>query len=119
MFRRSAGRIINISSVVAYTGNAGQIPYTMEKAAVDAMTRSLAKELAGRNILVNSVAPGFIDTEMTQSLPEDIRAQILSAVPLGRMGTPEEVAEAVAFLASGASYIQGSVIHVNGGMYGG
>lgn len=119
MFRRSAGRIINISSVVAYTGNAGQIPYTMAKAAVDSMTRSLAKELAGRNILVNSVAPGFIDTEMTQSLPEDIRGQILSAVPLGRMGRPEEVAEAVAFLASGASYIQGSVIHVNGGMYGG
>ncbi len=119
MFRRSSGRIINISSVVGHTGNAGQIPYTMEKAAMDAMTKSLAKELAGRNILVNSVAPGFIDTDMTESLPEDIREQILSAVPLGRMGRAEEVADVVAFLATGGDYIQGSVIHVNGGMYGG
>jgi 3-oxoacyl-[acyl-carrier protein] reductase len=119
MFRRASGRIINISSVVGHTGNAGQIPYTMEKAATDAMTKSLAKELAGKNILVNSVAPGFIDTDMTESLPKDIREQILSAVPLGRMGRPDEVAEVVGFLATGASYIQGSVIHVNGGMYGG
>lgn len=119
MIRRSAGRIINISSVVGHTGNAGQIPYTMEKAATDAMTKSLAKELADRNILVNSVAPGFIETEMTGALSEDIQQQILRAVPLGRMGRPEEVAEVVAFLAAGASYIHGSVIHVNGGMYGG
>ena len=119
MLRRSKGKIINISSVVGHTGNAGQIPYTMEKAATDAMTKSLAKELAGRNILVNSVAPGFIETEMTGALPEEIREQILQTVPLGRMGRPEEVAEVVAFLASGAGYIQGSVIHVNGGMYGG
>ncbi|MBS3732982.1 MAG: 3-oxoacyl-ACP reductase FabG [Desulfobacterales bacterium] len=118
MIRRSAGRIINISSVVGHTGNAGQIPYTMEKAATDAMTKSLAKELAGRNILVNSVAPGFIETEMTGALSEDMQQQILHAVPLGRMGRPEEVAEVVAFLASGAGYIHGSVIHVNGGMYG-
>ncbi len=119
MIRRSAGRIINISSVVGHTGNAGQIAYTMEKAAMDAMTKSLAKELAGRNILVNSVAPGFIDTEMTGELPEEVRRQILDTVPLGRMGRADEVAEVVAFLAAGASYINGSVIHVNGGMYGG
>lgn len=119
MLRRSAGRIINISSMVGHTGNAGQIPYTMEKAAVDAMTKSLAKELAGRNILVNSVAPGFIGTEMTASLPDDIQAGILANVPLGRMGRPSEVAEVVAFLACRGSYINGSVVHVNGGMYGG
>ncbi|MFP3998626.1 MAG: 3-oxoacyl-ACP reductase family protein [Desulfobacterales bacterium] len=119
MIRRSQGRIINISSVVGHTGNAGQIAYTMEKAAIDAMTKSLAKEFAGRNILVNSVAPGFIDTEMTGELPGEIQGQILENIPLGRMGRPEEVADVVAFLASGATYIQGSVIHVNGGLYGG
>ena len=119
MLRRSSGRIINISSVVAYTGHAGQVPYTMEKAGIDAMTRSLAKELWGRGILVNSVAPGFIRTDMTAGLPDDVREGILAGVPLGRMGRPEEVAEVVAFLASRGSYIQGSVIHVNGGLYGG
>lgn len=119
MLRAGSGRIINISSVVGHTGNAGQIPYTMEKAALDALTKSLAKELAGRNILVNSVAPGFIETEMTANLPEDMRGQVLAGVPLGRMGRPEEVAEVVAFLATGGSYINGTVIHVNGGLYGG
>jgi len=119
MFRRKSGRIINISSVVGHTGNAGQIPYTMEKAALDAMTQSLAKELSGSNILVNSVAPGFIDTEMTGALSGEIREAIVSQVPLGRMGTPGEVADVVAFLATRGSYINGSVIHVNGGMYGG
>ncbi len=116
---RTGGRVINISSVVGHTGNAGQIPYTMVKAGLDAMTRSLAQELRGRDILVNSVAPGFIDTEMTARLPEEARARILERVPLGRMGRPEEVAEVVAFLATGASYVHGSVVHVNGGMYGG
>lgn len=119
MLRQGEGRIINISSVVGHTGNSGQIPYTMEKAALDAFTKSLSKELAGRNILVNSVAPGFIETEMTQSLPEDVQKRILDGIPLCRIGRPEEVAEAVAFLATGGSYINGSVIHVNGGLYGG
>jgi len=119
MLRQGKGRIINISSVVAHMGNAGQIPYTMEKAALDAFTKSLARELAGREILVNSVAPGFIDTGMTKDLPEEIKTRILSQVPLGRMGQPEEVAEVVAFLATGGSYINGTVIHVNGGLYGG
>jgi len=100
MLRSGSGRIVNISSVVGHTGNGGQIPYTMEKAALDAFTKSLAKELSGRNILVNSVAPGFIDTEMTAVLPEVMKDQIISNVPLGRMGCPEEVAEVVAFLAN-------------------
>jgi 3-oxoacyl-[acyl-carrier protein] reductase len=119
MLRRGSGRIINITSVVGHMGNAGQIPYTMEKAALDAFTKSLAKELSGRDILVNAVAPGFIDTEMTAALPEQIKAQILANIPLGRMGRPEEVAEVVAFLARKGSYVTGSVIHVNGGLYGG
>lgn len=116
---RTGGRVVNISSVVGHTGNAGQIPYTMAKAGLDALTRSLAQELRGRDILVNSVAPGFIDTDMTASLPEDVRGRILDRIPLGRMGRPEEVAEVVAFLATGATYVTGSVLHVNGGMYGG
>ena len=119
MLRRSQGRIINISSVVGHTGNAGQIPYTMEKAALDAMTKSLSKELSGRNILVNSVAPGFIETNMTVNLPEAVKETILANIPLGRIGRPEEVAEVVGFLATKGTYITGSVIHVNGGMYGG
>jgi 3-oxoacyl-[acyl-carrier protein] reductase len=119
MLRRGEGRIINISSVVGFTGNAGQIPYTMEKAAMDAFTKSLTKELAGRNILVNAVAPGFIDTDMTGILPEEVRSAALSQVPLGRMGRAEEVADVVAFLAVSGTYINGSVIHVNGGLYGG
>jgi 3-oxoacyl-[acyl-carrier protein] reductase len=119
MLRQGAGRIINISSVVGHTGNSGQIPYTMEKAALDAFTKSLSKELAGRNILVNSVAPGFIETEMTQALPEEVQKRILDNITLNRIGRPEEVAEVVAFLATRGSYITGSVIHVNGGLYGG
>jgi 3-oxoacyl-[acyl-carrier protein] reductase len=116
---RTGGRIINISSVVGHTGNAGQIPYTMAKAGLDAMTLSLAQELRGRDVLVNSVAPGFIDTDMTASLPEEVKGRILERIPLGRMGRPEEVAEVVAFLATEGSYVTGTVIHVNGGMYGG
>ncbi len=116
---RSGGRVVNISSVVGHTGNAGQIPYTMAKAGLDALTRSLALEVQDRGILVNSVAPGFIDTEMTAGLPAELKARLLERIPLGRMGRPEEVAEVVAFLATSASYVTGSVIHVNGGMYGG
>jgi 3-oxoacyl-[acyl-carrier protein] reductase len=119
MLRSQSGRIINISSVVGHTGNAGQIPYTMEKAALDAFTKSLARELKGRNILVNSVAPGFIDTEMTKELPEEIKSKVMDEITLGRIGKPEEIAEVVTFLAKKGSYINGSVIHVNGGLYGG
>lgn len=119
LFRVGSGRIITISSVVGHTGNPGQVPYTMAKAALDAMTKSLAQELGDRGILVNSVAPGFIDTEMTAALPADVRAAILSRVPLGRMGTPDEIAEVVAFLATRGTYLHGTVIHVNGGMFGG
>jgi 3-oxoacyl-[acyl-carrier protein] reductase len=119
MLRADRGRIINISSVIAHTGNRGQSPYTMAKAALDAFTRSLAKELSGRNILVNSVAPGFIDTALTRGLPDALRADILAQVPLGRMGTPDEVADVVRFLAPRASYVTGTVVHVNGGLYGG
>lgn len=119
MLRKNNGRIINISSVVGHTGNPGQIPYTMEKAALDAFTKSLARELKGRNILANSVAPGFIDTDMTEHLPEEVQRQILANIPLGRIGTPDEVAEVVAFLATRGTYINGTVIHVNGGLYGG
>jgi len=119
MLRKNSGRIINISSVVGHTGNPGQIPYTMEKAALDAFTKSLSKELWGRNILVNSVAPGFIDTTMARELPEEVKERILSNIPLARLGTAEEVADAVAYLATRANYITGTVIHVNGGLYGG
>ena len=119
MLRQGAGRIVNISSVVGHTGNAGQIPYTMVKAGLDAFVKSLAQELAGREILVNAVAPGFIDTDMTQELPEEIQQEILAKVPQGRMGRADEIADVVAFLATRASYVNGSVVHVNGGMYGG
>ena len=119
MFRKGTGRIINISSVVGHTGNPGQIPYTMAKAGLDAFTKSLAQELAGKEILVNSIAPGFIDTEMTAALPDEVKTAILSRIPQGRMGTPEEVADVVAFLATRGAYVNGSVIHVNGGIYGG
>jgi len=119
MLRQQGGRIINISSVVGHTGNAGQIPYTMEKAALDAFSKSLAQEFVGRNILVNSVAPGFIETEMTESLPAEVKERIKQRITLGRIGRPEEVAEVVAFLATKGNYITGSVLHVNGGLYGG
>lgn len=119
MLRANSGRIINISSVVGHTGNPGQIPYTMEKAALDAFTKSLSKELWGRNILVNSVAPGFIDTAMTRELPEEMKEKMMSSIPLARLGQPEEIADVVAFLATRGTYITGTVIHVNGGIYGG
>ena len=119
MLRKGTGRIINISSVVGHTGNPGQIPYTMVKAGLDAFTKSLAQELAGRDILVNAVAPGFIDTEMTEELPEEVKEAILSKIPMGRTGNADEIADVVALLATRGSYVNGSVLHVNGGMYGG
>jgi 3-oxoacyl-[acyl-carrier protein] reductase len=119
MLRGGSGRIVNISSVVGHTGNAGQIPYTMVKAGLDAFTKSLTQELAGREILVNSVAPGFIDTEMTDELDDGLKDSILARIPQGRMGRADEIADVVAYLATRGSYINGTVLHVNGGMYGG
>ena len=118
MMKRRWGRIINITSVVAASGNAGQVNYSASKAGIIGLTKSLARELGPRNICVNAVAPGFIVTEMTQSLPEEIREQIKEQIPLAKPGTPEDVGAAVAFLATEeAAYITGQVIHVNGGLY--
>ncbi len=119
MIRTRRGRIVNVSSVVGRTGNRGQVSYTMAKAALDAMTKSLAKEVGPYGILVNSVAPGFIDTPMSREVPEDMRARIVDRIPLGRLGRPEEVAEVVAFLATSATYVHGSVVTVDGGLFGG
>ncbi|HJO23852.1 MAG: 3-oxoacyl-ACP reductase family protein [Myxococcota bacterium] len=119
MLRKKTGRIVNISSVVGHTGNPGQIPYTMVKAGLDAFTKSLSQELSGRDITVNSVAPGFIETEMTDELPEEVKQGILARVPQQRMGRPEEVADVVAWLSTRASYVNGCVVHVNGGLFGG
>ncbi len=112
------GRIINISSVVGSMGNAGQANYAATKAGMEGFSRSLAKELGARSITVNSVAPGFIDTDMTKELPEENKNLMLSQIPLSRLGQPEEIAGVVGFLASDAGgYITGETIHVNGGMY--
>lgn len=112
------GRIVNVSSVVGSMGNAGQSNYAATKAGAEGFTRALAKELGSRSITVNSVAPGFIDTDMTKELSEDNKAAMLGQIPLSRLGSPEEIAAAVAFLASeDAGYITGETIHVNGGMY--
>jgi len=119
LLRADGGRIIQISSVVGHTGNAGQTAYAMAKAGLDALTRSLAQELGGRTIRVNSVVPGFIETPMTAALPAAARDALLARIPLGRMGLPEEVAEVVAFLATRGGYVHGAAIHVNGGLYGG
>ena len=117
MLKQRYGRIINISSVVGVMGNAGQANYSASKAGLIGLTKSVARELASRNITVNAVAPGFIQTEMTEALPEAVKAEMLAQIPLKRFGAPEEVAYAVAFLASeAAAYITGQVIHVNGGM---
>ena len=118
MVRQRWGRIVNLSSVVALRGNAGQTNYAASKAGLIGLTKSAAKELAGRNVTVNAVAPGFVETDMTASLPDDVRAAYIDAIPLKRLGTPQDIADAVAFLASpGAGYITGQVIAVNGGMY--
>jgi len=118
MMKAKTGRIINIASVVGASGNAGQTNYSAAKAGMIGFTKSLAQEVGSRGITVNAVAPGFIDTDMTKELPEAQRDALLSAIPLARLGQPEEIASAVGFLASdAAAYITGETIHVNGGMY--
>jgi 3-oxoacyl-[acyl-carrier protein] reductase len=118
MMRERWGRIVNISSVVGEAGNAGQANYVASKAGLIGLTKSLAQELGSRNITVNAVAPGFIETDMTSVLKEEHKAKITQSIPLGRIGSPHEVAAAVRFLCSEeASYITGNVIDVNGGMY--
>ena len=118
MMKARWGRIVNITSVVGAAGNPGQANYAAAKAGVVGMTKSLARELGSRNITVNCVAPGFIDTDMTRALSEEQRAALLTQIPLGRFGQASEIAGAVAFLASPAGgYVTGTVLHVNGGMY--
>jgi 3-oxoacyl-[acyl-carrier protein] reductase len=118
MMKARTGRIINITSIVGHMGNAGQANYAAAKAGVSGMTRALAREIGSRNITVNCVAPGFIDTDMTRALSEEQQNALKSNIPLARLGTPEDVASAVAFLASpAAAYITGNTLHVNGGLY--
>ncbi len=118
MMKARQGRIINITSVVGSVGNPGQMNYSAAKAGVAGMTRSLAAEIGSRNVTVNCVAPGFIDTDMTKALSEEQHASLKQQIPLGRLGQPEDIANAVAFLAGPqAAYITGTTLHVNGGMY--
>ncbi len=110
--------IINLASIVGVIGNAGQANYVASKAGIIGLTKTAARELASRGVTVNAIAPGFIETDMTASLPDDVKKAMLSQIPLGRAGKPEDIASAIAFLASEkASYITGQVIHVSGGMY--
>ncbi|TDQ42389.1 3-oxoacyl-[acyl-carrier-protein] reductase [Aureibacillus halotolerans] len=117
MMKQRSGRIINVSSIVGVTGNPGQVNYTASKSGVIGMTKTVAKELASRNITVNAIAPGFIETEMTESLGEEVSQALLAQIPLARFGQPEDVAKAILYLASeDAAYITGQVLHVDGGM---
>ncbi|HEX2200153.1 MAG TPA: SDR family oxidoreductase, partial [Burkholderiales bacterium] len=118
MMKQRYGRIISVTSVVGATGNPGQANYAAAKAAVAGMSKSLARELGSRNITVNCIAPGFIDTDMTRALSDAQKKALLEQIPLGRLGMPQDVAAAVAYLASpGGDYVTGAVLHVNGGMY--
>lgn len=118
MVKQQYGKIINISSVVAFTGNIGQVNYSASKAGVAGLTKTIAKEYATRGIRVNAVAPGFIQTAMTEAIPEKVKEEMKKSIPLGHFGIPEDVANAVIFLASKeADYITGQVFHINGGMY--
>ncbi len=118
MAKQRSGTIINIASIVGAMGNAGQANYVASKAGLIGLTKTIAREYANRGITANAVAPGFIETAMTQALPESVRQELAKQIPMGKLGTPEDVANAVRFLASPwASYISGQVVHVNGGMY--
>ena len=118
LMKRRGGRIVNVTSIVGFTGNAGQANYAAAKAGIVGFTRALAKELGGRSITVNAIAPGFVETDMTRDIGPEQRVRMLQQVPLGRLGSPEDIAAAVTFLVSpGASYITGETLHVNGGMY--
>lgn len=117
MMRARYGRVVSLASIVGAIGNAGQANYAASKAGVMAMTKSIAQEVAGRGITLNCIAPGFVKTPMTDKLPEEVKAKMLSQIPLGRFGAPEDIAAAVAFLASDqAAYITGQTLHINGGM---
>jgi len=118
MMKARFGRIVSIASVVGVSGNAGQTNYAAAKAGMIGFSKSLAQEVGSRGITVNCVAPGFIDTDMTKALPEAARAKLMERIPLGKLGTPEDIAHAVAYLASdAATYVTGATLHVNGGMY--